>query len=333
MPQSLQTFRRRNFDSEKVMENQTNYSSHSSYFHHWFERHIPFSYTVIVYLLLGVSGNLTVLYIYLKKFKSYSGGRFFIPVLAVLDMIATVVNCSTHLFLTTPTLNGALTGTGCKYANFFCSTTTNVSIYTILGIAVDRYLKICRPNGRQMTLGWKKVSVVIATITAVGISLPYFKLVDVAVVELEDDLTAKLCIGTGVSQAVLINYALVQLLVIVAELIIMAILYFRIYKVVFRKPIFRIRAEKVTSSTTDGDSGTKLESDQTGITDMTISVDAISSEDQKITSDGVRVTLNKEFQASVRKVPRSRITVMFIVITIAFAICFIPKFVVMVLGL
>ena len=312
------------------MENQTNYANYSNYFDHWFERLIPFSYIVMVYLLLGVSGNATVLYIYLKKFKTYSDGRFFIPVLAVLDMVASVCNCSAHLFLTTPVLNGVLSGTGCKFANFFVSTTTNVSIYIILVIAIDRYLKICSSTGRQMSLGWKRLSVAVSFIAAVGISLPYVKLVDVAVLELKDGLTAKLCIGTGVSQAVLISYAAVRLLVIVAELIIMAILYFRIYKVIFRKPTVTFQAENMTSTTTEHDSDAKSESDSN---DITNSVRDISSDSQKPTVERDEVTLQVQFQASVKKVPRSRMIAMFMVITVAFAICFIPKFVVMVLGM
>ena len=292
------------------MENQTNYANYSSYFDHWFERRIPFTYILMVYLLLGLSGNATVLYIYLKKFKTYSDGRFFILVLAVLDMVASVVSCSVNLFDVTSILNGALSRTGCKLARFLNSATTGVSVLIILVIAIDRYLKICRPNGRQMSLGWKRL-------TVVG-SLPMVMFVDMNVLDLKEGLTANVCFYTGVFQTLLISYTLVQLLIIVAVLIIMTILYYRIYKRVFRNQTARVNAKNITPSPTDHDS------------DMTNSAIYISSDSQKPTVERDEVNLQVQIQASVKKVPRSRMIVIFMVITIAFAICFIPKFVVLV---
>ena len=303
------------------MENQTNYANYSSYFDHWFERRIPFTYILMVYLLLGLSGNATVLYIYLKKFKTYSDGRFFILVLAVLDMVASVVSCSVNLFDVTSILNGALSRTGCKLARFLNSATTGVSVLIILVIAIDRYLKICRPNGRQMSLGWKRLSVAAIFITAVVGSLPMVMFVDMNVLELKEGLTANVCFYTGVFQTLLISYTLVQLLIIVAVLIIMTILYYRIYKRVFTNQTARVNAKNITPSPTDHDS------------DTTNSAIYISSDSQKPTVERDEVILQVQIQASVKNVPRSRMIVIFMVITIAFAICFIPKFVVLVLGL
>ena len=82
------------------MENQTDNLNRSGIvdeeYQTTFEQLLPFIIILIVYMFLGVLENSTVLYIYLRKLKSYNNGRFFIPVLAVADMLACVVNCSLH---------------------------------------------------------------------------------------------------------------------------------------------------------------------------------------------------------------------------------------------
>lgn len=100
------------------MENQTNNLNRSRSLDQEnqiaIEYSLPFTIILIVYMCLGVLGNSAVLYIYLRKFKSYSDGRFFIPVLAVVDMTACVVNCSFHLSLTTSPLRYPSGNFGCK---------------------------------------------------------------------------------------------------------------------------------------------------------------------------------------------------------------------------
>ena len=328
------------------MENQTNYTNQLSYFDDWFKRLLPYTLILAAYLLLGVLGNVTVLYIYLKRYRSYSGGRFFVPVLAVLDLIACVVNCSAHLFVASSPLNGALTALGCKIMNFACSTTTKVSIYTILIIAFDRYLKICRPTGSQMSRRLKKISIVMTIIIAVACSIPYLKFLDVAVLQIKDGLTIKLCVGSDGTRAEAISYGLALLLVIFIELIILSVLYVRIYIVAFRRPSVRVPAIKMSSPTSEKSSNTENLSIRI---DMTIRIEhqkmtedrvnvisqkdfKASAEHQKMTEDRVNVISQKDFKASVGKVPSSRVTVIFLVITIAFAISYIPKFVIMFLA-
>ena len=61
------------------------------------EKYLLVTVVLVVYLVLGVLGNSTVLYIYLRKFKTYSKGRCLIPILAVVDLVSTVTNCSMDL--------------------------------------------------------------------------------------------------------------------------------------------------------------------------------------------------------------------------------------------
>ena len=55
-------------------------------------KNLPVTIVYGVYMVLALVGNGTVLYIYLRRFRVYSSGRFFIPVLAVADMVSGVTN-------------------------------------------------------------------------------------------------------------------------------------------------------------------------------------------------------------------------------------------------
>ena len=49
----------------------------------------------------------------------------------------------------------------CKFLPYFSWVTTSWSALLLLMISLSRYLKICRPTGRQMTRFWRKCSVYI----------------------------------------------------------------------------------------------------------------------------------------------------------------------------
>ena len=124
----------------------------------YFEKNLLFN-TVLLSLLLcfGAIGNGIVLFLY--KFKMpQTEERFFIPHLAVADLLSTV--CLACLGLT---LNYYYTDfpneTLCQMLHYFSWQTTSWSAFILLMISVSRYLKICRSTGKQMTRFWKKCAV------------------------------------------------------------------------------------------------------------------------------------------------------------------------------
>ena len=295
----------------------------------WFAWHIFFIFIFMMYFVLGCFGNLIVFFIYVK-YKFNSDGRYFIPFLAVVDILATVFSCLLNLTYVAPRLHDVLSLIGCKLPRFLVSTTTDVSVCIILVIAVDRYLEICRPTWRFIRWVLKKFSFLASVIAAVAISSPLIKLEGESVLKLKEGSTIKVCFYAGESQNVFIIYTMVQLFLIFAILIIIAILYYRIYKVVLRNPTAVVIAENITSSTSDHGSDAKPKSDPTDMTNLAIN---ISSDSQKPTVDRDEVSLQVQIQASVQRVPSSRMIVIFMVITIVSAICFIPTFVVLFLEL
>ena len=124
----------------------------------YFEKNLLFN-TVLISLLLcfGAIGNGIVLFLY--KFKMpQTEERFFIPHLAVADLLSTA--CLACLGIS---LNYYYTDfpneTLCQMLHYFSWQTTSWSAIILLMISVSRYLKICRPTGKQMTRFWKKCAV------------------------------------------------------------------------------------------------------------------------------------------------------------------------------
>ncbi|XP_052103693.1 cholecystokinin receptor type A-like [Mytilus californianus] len=70
----------------------------------------------------------------------------------------------------------------CKLFLYFSYVSTSISLYLLCVIAIQRYLKICRPFGRQMNLVWKRCSVLICTLVSVILFIPvlfYYGLVEI----------------------------------------------------------------------------------------------------------------------------------------------------------
>ena len=309
--------------------------------------YLPFIYILGFYMFCGVFGNSTVLYIYLVKFRTYRENRFFIPPLAAIDSVACVINCSILIsWISSPIKHG--TDIECKIKSYLCMASIMVSILILVIIAIDRYLKICRPLGKQIDLRWKRRSIGITIIAAMVLSLP-FLVFNGAVKHTYPgtNVTAINCwdVDYGTPAAAMFSYGL-YLLIVLAELGVMSVLYFRICRRIFQQKNFKPRQElSKISSTPDN---------LNNLTNLDMVEDTHSSKDAQSINIAVRFTektvrfttrqdshepgqsvylntLPKTLKKSVRKIPRSRLTIMFLMITIVFAISFIPRVVILVL--
>lgn len=111
-----------------------------------------------LYLLLGLSGNGIVLFIYTHRIKR-TEERYFIPVLAIADIFAIVSGVVLGIVSNFHRANYVI-DTFCKVGYFFTWTTTSVSGIIILLIALNRHLMICRPTGPQLTVARKRRAIV-----------------------------------------------------------------------------------------------------------------------------------------------------------------------------
>ena len=98
-------------------------------------------------MILGVIGNYIVLYVYFFKWRK-STSRVFILFLTGLDFINCVTSFPVEIFIMRYYLmfdNPWL----CKLSRFGPYTMNSASAAILIGIAVDRYKRICRPHGIQ----------------------------------------------------------------------------------------------------------------------------------------------------------------------------------------
>ena len=263
-------------DTAGTMQNQTNHSDSVVTLDQWnkqlVEMLIPFIVILVFYLIMGVIGNSTVIYINNYKItKTCSGNRFFISVLAVVDMISCVVNCSCHLSeVALPVMYNS--DIGCKIERYLCMTTTGTSIFILLLIAIYRYIKICKPFGRQMTAKWRKICIIVSVIFVVIISTPCFYFFGSRVVYSNDgSITGQRCTGVNAGMPfVALAFNISLMLIVVAVLVVMSVLYIRICGVIFRMSKFNVNVEIPPANTTS-------ENDIHGRTDgQNIRVDASS---------------------------------------------------------
>ncbi len=113
-----------------------------------FQLHPSIIVFCLLLLLLGVPGNVVILYIYTRRINIYICG-FFIKVLAIIDLTNSIgVIPAFLIYKIHPSVNASLM---CKYLSMFhnFSAITTGVLYVV--IAVQRYKKICRPHQSQFT--------------------------------------------------------------------------------------------------------------------------------------------------------------------------------------
>ncbi|XP_052761456.1 uncharacterized protein LOC128204130 [Mya arenaria] len=131
----------------------------------------PLIFFYAIILIIGVIGNAVVLLVYTYQYKR-SPARMFILFLASIDFSICLFGLPYHMIdLTHPyTFTNAIS---CKILTFIISLLFHMSIFGLLVIAVDRYLKICRPlSSFQMSHFGKRRACVLASIAAVIFAWP-----------------------------------------------------------------------------------------------------------------------------------------------------------------
>lgn len=136
-------------------------------------RNLIFNDCIIVfYLLLGILGNFTVIYIYKFRMEDVNlDNRYFTAPLALMDMLASIIG-STHALMSNIYPVKIYNDTVCKTLWFTGQWIVGSSGLLLVVIAFHRYLMICRPFGFQLTLPWKRAAVVFVMFLSVGFSAP-----------------------------------------------------------------------------------------------------------------------------------------------------------------
>ncbi|CAG2245345.1 CCKAR [Mytilus edulis] len=165
-----------------------------------------------LYLVTGVLGNTIVLLVYKLKMKVTSEERYFIPVLALSDLVSSTV-CSLYGIIVNNmpvTLESELAWDLLLYINGCVSF---MSIQLLLCIALQRYLKICKQ--KTLCLKKRRIMVGLSCIFAVTFALPLAFSYDIDDFAIEGKVIGKLpikirfesnaaCIANGVAASVFV---------------------------------------------------------------------------------------------------------------------------------
>ncbi|KAL8587104.1 hypothetical protein ACOMHN_026072 [Nucella lapillus] len=130
---------------------------------------LPAIVWVILLMVVGVVGNVLVIYVYRRRFKRTSS-NYFILTMAIFDLVACLIGLPTELYdLLKPfTFYSEF---GCKLFRGTENFTIYGSVVVLVEIAFDRYFKICRP---LMIVSLFKIKVLcgLAVLVAILMSIP-----------------------------------------------------------------------------------------------------------------------------------------------------------------
>ncbi|CAC5357728.1 unnamed protein product [Mytilus coruscus] len=122
-----------------------------------------------LYLICGIIGNTVVIVVYKCQIKDVSDERYFIPILAVADFIACVECSFIDIIFIAMQLNYA-NSINCKIAAVLKCNTAYTSIFLLMCIAIQKYLKICK--NITLTLQLRRMMIILSFIFAMAVALP-----------------------------------------------------------------------------------------------------------------------------------------------------------------
>lgn len=136
---------------------------------------IPVTAYLVILMIIGVIGNILVLYVYKFRFRR-STSRVFILSLAAFDLITCLFGMPYHILDTRFPYTFVWTEV-CKGLSFALTFTILGSIFVLDLIAIDRFRKICTPFNKQLSATKTKIicwlTVLISGILAVPILFLY----------------------------------------------------------------------------------------------------------------------------------------------------------------
>ena len=133
---------------------------------------IIFAYNLylIISMVLGLLGNLLVLAVYIKHGAKYNTD-WFIVFITVYDFISSFLNVPVYMTFTIDVWRHYGNDIICKIHMVFSQSTVLSSAFLIGGLALERYVKICRPTTRVTRTFSRNTCIILSVVTFVS-SLP-----------------------------------------------------------------------------------------------------------------------------------------------------------------
>ncbi|XP_062606309.1 neuropeptide Y receptor type 2-like [Saccostrea cucullata] len=266
--------------------------------------------------VLGIFGNSLVILVYSRYVQDKTVSRFFIPILAIVDLVGCISNViQYHIDNTMHHPSDIL----CKIFSFLIILAGGISAHLILMIALQRYLIICRPFVPQMSTKSCKIAILIIFLISVGYSAPIVKFS-----RIQEPFSVTRCTfddGTN-DNSVLIPYFGTFLLLSFINIIVTFALYIPVIKIIYNtlSTPKRNRVSRIPEDNTDISSKETqdLSSDKITKADLTQNIvqSPKSEPSNTLTTDG-----NREQRA------RRNISIMFLVIIIVYVVSYLTSLV------
>ena len=296
---------------------------------------LPDTVCLAIYLIIGGIGNLVVICVYARRNSLNNEDRFFIPILAIIDLVSCIVNCSFSISINSLPVKYD-SDFACKFMWFLAMYTTGSSAFTLMLIAIQRYLKLCKPFGKQMTHKWKKVYLGIILVGMVLVALPCFAFYGSTEVKSNDsDIKGLRCtsVTAGLPKVALVYKALLFLLIL-GNLIVLIVLYSLIGRVLYRQAKFSWKLNITKEATSGTSESSTRETDDDSTAHAYIKANQLPDTDKDIDSHPqcVENKHSKTAGAGLRKhkSPGHRVTLIFMIIAGVFVVCFIPKLIMLI---
>lgn len=306
---------------------------------------------LVIYMVVGVCGNVLVILVYNLKLAKRKDDRYFIPVLATMDLIACLLGSSYALALNI--LPAKFTSDIlCKVLWYFNEATTISSALLLVVVAVQRYLKVCKPLA-TFNLQWKRIAIFLCFITASIFSIPtlffYGKLTfPHPLYNITGSRCGQLLRNDRPFRNAVISFTILECLFAIIGCISFTVLYALIGKQIYKKFIIfkrtmTLRRRPIGKNAPKGSNSddAKIRSSVDSIDiDVDITVSSITDSRDNIMNDKNppkrkkrrSVDMLQENVSALRQhFHTHRYTYMFIAITIFFIISFTPRIILMML--
>ncbi|XP_071142949.1 neuropeptide receptor npr-1-like [Mytilus edulis] len=316
---------------------------------------IPNIVILAMYLIAGLFGNGLVLYIYTFKLKSKTDDRYFIPFLALMDMIACIIGASFSIAVNTNQLTFR--------SNLICKLMWTVNKFTsissglmLVAIAVQRYIKVCRPFRSVMTINSKRFAIKLIIVISILLVVPSGFLYGVDDEYIENDginITVYRCtVDSNIDRRYDIGYSVFLLFFCFTGILTISILYFLIMKTIYKQESFWKKKRSNQSMRKTEQKSNQKENEETSqsykISEMSehdpqhfesssdIGEDSQSTHNCNDLNNTTGHTINREQGSSLGKVLRCmirkyKISVMFIIVTALFAVSYFPRIIIMII--
>lgn len=302
-------------------------------------------------LIIGVFGNLIVIAVYTFQMKEKTDERYFVPILAICDMISASYISLWSIYQNTHHVNFSNV-IFCQIAQFFVGSTTYMPILLLVIIAVQRYTKVCKPLRPPMRLYVKRCIVCIAFVFSVLVAIPIPLVYGVVPFNTTEYIITGSRCGKVKAGNTLVRsiYGVVIGLSAFIIVIVLIVLYSKIGYTVYKtlksdkyaqaqkRPELNIKPEvQESSSFSKEDKHATL---ATEVEDTDVNCDATSLDEPVSTSNNIPTNDSKEVKIKYitpksRKIKNrqltNKITMMFLVITIMFLMSYVPKVILLII--